>query len=134
MTPLVDQLHDARKLVTVACMIAWAGAFTVTHIPEETASHLPGNDPSLHFIGYFAITGILWMTLLAHRITCLRRIAWVLLGSTAYSTFDELSQPLFGRSCTLGDWLSNLVAICTILVAGELFMLVVSHKKNAAVR
>lgn len=134
MTPLLDTLHAARKLIATACVLAWAGAFTVTHIPEETASQLPGSDPSLHFIGYFAITGILWLTLLAHRITCLRRITWVLVGSIAYSTLDELTQPLFGRSCAMSDWLSNLTAICTVLILTELFTLLASRKKNAEAR
>jgi VanZ family protein len=130
MTPPVEKFHAIRKPLTVVCILTWIAAFTVTHIPEETASHIPGTDPSLHFIGYVGVTGILWITVLAHRVRRMWRVLGVFFGTTAYSIFDELTQPLFGRSCMMNDWMANLQATVAFLVVAEIVVLLVSRTKT----
>jgi VanZ family protein len=131
MTPLADHLRRARKPLTWACAVAWVSAFTITHIPVEAASHIPGSDSSLHFIGYLVITGILWLTLATYPLPRWHRIVWTFLATIAYSTLDELTQPLFGRACALGDWRSNLMGIISLLIAAELLTFLFSRKENA---
>ena len=130
MTPLAEKLHAIRKPLTGVCILMWIAAFTVTHIPEETASQIPGTDPSLHFTGYVGVTGILWITVLAYRVRRMWRIIGVFLGTTVYSIFDEMTQPLFGRSCMMNDWVANFQAIIAFIVLAEMITLLVSRMKT----
>lgn len=122
MTGLV---HGARRLsgwVPVLLGVYWLAIFTATHWPRLD---IPGgrvllsSDKLLHFTAYM-ILGLLLTWSLATLPRWRRRgilgmltyrrgaMALAVIGIVAlYGAFDELTQPLAGRSTELLDWLAD---------------------------
>ena len=93
-----------------------------------------GLDKLCHFLGY---AGLAFLASIAWSLwrpvgRPLRRghLAIVLLGLTAYGSFDEITQPLVHRTCELADWLAD-VAGAAVGLAG--FALSTLFVRRAAV-
>jgi VanZ family protein len=89
----------------------WLALLIATHLPRD----FPG-VPSEHVdkvvhAATFALLG--WLLATAWQRTAGRltgrhlRAAW--LAIVLYAAADELTQPWFGRTCALGDWLADAV-------------------------
>jgi VanZ family protein len=94
-----------RTLFWILCFLA---AFTVSHLPppERPAPPLI-NDKLLHFAGFVALGLLtLWRRRPAARLARASLLGWYA-ALLAYAAADELTQPLAGRSCELGDWLAD---------------------------
>lgn len=114
--------HWIRTAVWLTCL---AGAFTATHIPPPSKP-LPftPNDKLLHFVG-FAGLGLLtaWQAASGRSAPASRKVAAWFLALIAYGALDELSQPIAGRSCELGDWLADCGGAAVGIIALTLYFL-----------
>jgi VanZ family protein len=76
------------------------------------------SDKWLHFLAYINLTFLLWFSLKpVGRVSWYQGVVWlVLLVVIVCGGLDELTQPPFGRTCDLYDYLTNVVAVITGLV------------------
>lgn len=91
----------------VGCLL---GAFTMTHLPPPNEPQPdPFNDKVLHIIG-FAVLGLATGRRFARGTRSRPGEMYLLLfvGLGVYALFDELTQPIVGRSCEMTDWLADL--------------------------
>ena len=118
----------ARGLM-MALAVYWLALFTGTHLPIDPDIVVPGKDKMLHFVGYGGL-GLLFGLTLALRSSprprlrregqregasapndshARRRLPLVgaMFVLAIYGIFDELTQPLVGRTCDFHDWLAD---------------------------
>jgi VanZ family protein len=102
-----------RGIVIAALVCYWVALFVSTHVPLEPQISVPGEDKTLHFVGYGVLA-------LLFGIAFPRSLRLALIVLALYAAFDELTQPLVGRHCDFHDWLADLggIAIGLTLVAG----------------
>ena len=101
----------------------WAVLFVLTHTPPAKMPPGPASDKLMHFMAYLVLSFLLGTTLYLAVPGQRRRMPLlVLLAGAAYGAFDELTQPLSGRACELGDWLADLAGVATVALV--LFILV----------
>jgi len=98
-----------RILSALVCGTLWAGSLTATHIPPDGLPEIEHvSDKTLHMSGYVVLAVSLGFTLRFRGATA-RRVAIVLpIVMMLYGAFDELTQPLFGRHASWGDWLADI--------------------------
>jgi VanZ family protein len=108
-----------RRFITVALILYWAFALTMTHIPHTPPLGPVTSDKLAHFLGYGALTGLLFLTLWISRPN-LRYMPLIVLGIIIiYAAFDELTQPLFHRDAEFGDFLADgAAALIAVSVLG----------------
>jgi len=111
-TPLPGRFARPLALLTLAYTLVLVLA---THYPkpEDLLGPDPPSDKTLHFIAY-GVLGILAMAALAargHR--SLRAAAMLLLSLAILAAVDEATQPLFGRTAELWDWVYDLIGLGT---------------------
>ena len=112
-----------RNCMLILCVFMWICAFTATHLPGEAVPRLRLSDMSLHAIGYFVLVAILVATLVVHGLPRRRRVLAVLVVVPLYAAFDEISQPLFGRSTSIHDWIMDLCGALLAIAAVESFLI-----------
>lgn len=103
----------ARRISRTARTVVWCVtlvlAFTATHIPPPSKPiPLVLRDKTLHVLG-FTVLGFLTLWRLSaqpNRLAGTTIVVWFV-GLLAYGAFDELTQPITGRSCEFGDWLAD---------------------------
>jgi VanZ family protein len=99
-----------RPLVrTLICVSIFISAFVVTHLPPPDQPIKPlEHDKLLHMTGFFVLGAMVVWRLGSLRATLPVPVAmvWYALLLT-YAAFDELTQPIMGRSCELYDFLSD---------------------------
>jgi len=101
-----------------ALAVYWLVLFIGTHLPTQQVSGVAmANDKVLHATAYAVLTTLV----------C---IAWRRVGGSlglrgrlviaavvlTYGAIDEFSQPYFGRSCDLLDWIADGVGVTLALV------------------
>lgn len=114
----------AKPIVrTLICVSIFTTAFVVTHLPPPDQPIKPlEHDKLLHTIGFFGLGTVLtWRLLATHRpFPLITAIAWYSVLLT-YGAFDELTQPITGRSCELLDFLADafggLLGMSVVLLA-----------------
>ena len=129
MTTLFERLKSFRNLIILANAIFFVAAFTVSHLPGEDLPSLHVGDKTLHIIGYFGL-GIALLPLIASY--GFRRLARVFLTFAlllTYGTFDELTQPLFGRTCDYQDLIADGIGSAAAILAVEIAFAVLQRKK-----
>jgi len=107
---------DLRTWLWAACVLA---AFVVTHLPPGAQGRHVVPDYILHFVGFSAL-GIVtcWRSAGANR-RLTWRAWWVGVAFLAvYGIVDERTQPIFGRSCELTDYLADLCGIIAGMTIG----------------
>ncbi len=107
----------ARRTVLLGCIVAWLVAFAATHTPIPVPPRMEFSDKTLHVAGYFALSTVFWLTLLAYGRTAPARACLTGIVMAAYGGFDELTQPLFNRSASFDDWVADLCGIVIAVVA-----------------
>jgi len=115
-----------RRTMFAACAIVWACAFVATHVP---AKELPGfrvGDKVLHVVGFLGLGAVFLLALVAHGKSRRRRVWMGFPVLLLYAAFDEITQPLVGRTAALTDWLSDaagaalaIAAVETVLAMGK---------------
>jgi len=56
----------------------------------------------------------------------------VSIAAAAYGAFDELTQPLFGRSASWGDWLADMVGAAVAVIVFEAVLSMRARRKPSA--
>ena len=91
--------------------------FLLTHIPQK---HIPEQLQMLSFDKFLHVIAYGMLTCLALRTVKtplpLRTYLVVFLLIAAFGAFDEYTQILAGRSCSMFDWLANIVGITAVLL------------------
>ncbi len=98
----------------------WLVLLTLTHLPPRFIGHPPVTDKTLHVLAYTTLAGLLYVALWA---TWPRRpiVRWVLGCICVLGALDEWTQPMFGRSCELLDWVAD---VSGAIVAVGMLMLI----------
>ena len=108
MTPSSGQPNRLRRIVLYICIGFWLAAFVATHVPASTISGVHVSDKTLHLAGYFLLGGVFLITLIIYGVSRTARDIMVLLILAVYGAFDELTQPIVGRTAALGDWFADI--------------------------
>ncbi|MBU0595298.1 VanZ family protein [Candidatus Bipolaricaulota bacterium] len=97
---------DLRTWLWAACVLS---AFVVTHVPPAGRGPRVIPDYILHFAGFSAL-GIVtcWRFAGANRRLTLKAWWFGVAFLAVYGIVDETTQPIFGRSCELSDYLADL--------------------------
>lgn len=97
----------------------WIAMAVLTHLPKVPGVPQMG-DKTTHFVGFAALGALLYLCALATG----RASSWtglfVLTIVSLYAAFDEITQPLTGRSCSFVDWMADLSgAAAAVMVMGN---------------
>jgi len=120
MSPPPSWITRHRRLLTAVAIVLWALAFTATHVPPSDLGSVTVSDRVLHVIGYAGLTFWIGLAMVATGAAPRRRVVGIALVLAAYGVFDELTQPIFGRTASIHDWLADLVGLVVGLAAAEL--------------
>ena len=113
-----DRLY--RKLVAVGLVIGWLLLFTATHLPsKQLPSGIELPDKMIHYWAY-TVLGLHFCLFIMSRapkisVGVQRCLLYVGPGIALYGAFDEITQPLTGRSCEFMDWVSDALGALTAL-------------------
>lgn len=110
--------------------VIWIACFILTHIPRENVPEtpsLPYIDKVVHFL-MFSVLGWLLAKALYSRTDSKRTALVKTIGLLAlYGIFDEVTQPIVGRTMELGDWIAD---VCGAACAATLAIYVYGKKKK----
>ena len=119
MTDRPTASRGVRRLATAVCGALWIASLVATHVPISHLPDLPTGDKTLHGAGYFVLAGVFAVTLLLHGLSPRRRSTTVLIVMALYGAFDEITQPLAGRSASWGDWLADIIGSLAAVMVCE---------------
>lgn len=108
-----------QNLIRVAAMLLWSGlVLTVTHLPPEHSlmrqlPDYPQGDKLVHATLYGIFGWLVWYDRRGRG----RELALLLLLAAA----DEWTQPWFGRTADISDWLADAVGMTAALGLTSLF-------------
>lgn len=129
MTDLPAASRGMRRLAMFACTGLWLAALVVTHVPRSSLGTMSANDKMLHAIGYFVLGCALAVTLMLHGHSSRRRMIAVSIAAAAYGAFDEVTQPLFYRSASWGDWFADLIGAAAAIIIFETALHIRARRK-----
>jgi VanZ family protein len=114
-----------RALSTGVLACYWLAMFTGTHWPNFTLIAYPKNtDKILHLSAYAGLSFLIAVRLELKREVRLRDGLWIMAVIVAYSIFDEVTQPYFGRTCdifdALADWVGGIFGLGAFAVLRRL--------------
>ena len=118
-----------RKITDALLVIWWISMFILTTIPTTNLPGIEviGLDKVVHFILYGILTALLWRALAQRKYFGSQLMFMVVFTTTLYALFDEIHQPLVGRTCSLFDFSADTLGI--LFVSTILF---IRHRKRAA--
>ena len=120
--------HRHRRLLLLACVLLWVTLMVATHLPPERMPRTRLSDKFLHALGYFGLAAIFWSTLRAHELPGRVRVACVFFAAAAYAAVDEITQPMVGRSASLGDWAADVLGAAAALAVCELLSIALTRR------
>ena len=118
----------SHRVLRWALVVAWAGAFVATHVPGRSIPQVHVGDKMLHVAGYFVLASLLVGLLATRGMPRRRRVAVVLAAFAVYGAFDEITQPLFGRSADTIDWLADMLGAAVAVAVWELSFAIVRRR------
>jgi VanZ family protein len=99
-----------HRLLLVATICFWIICAMLTHVPVPPG-FIPAaeNDKIRHFVGFAILATLFFVALLtsSHARPPLRSALLVLIILMLYAIIDEVTQPVVGRRCELGDWIAD---------------------------
>ena len=119
-TPAPKASRTVRSILIAICAVTWIGAFTATHLPPGDVPAMGPSDKVLHLAGYAVLATPLMLTLAALGRTRRRRIVFAVTVLLIYGIVDELTQPIFGRSAAIGDWLCDAAGTIGAVIVWEI--------------
>ncbi len=115
--------NAASRWPQVLLTVYWVVLAVATHWPKMPGLDIPGKDKTAHVVAYGVLAGL--MLLVAgrwhDRYGRLKIAAAVIVIAGVYGAIDEVTQPFSGRSCTLGDWLADMVGVLIVCGVYVLF-------------
>jgi VanZ family protein len=101
-----------------ALVLYWLVLFIGTHLPTQKVSGVAmANDKAIHATAYAVLTTLVciaWRRI-GGSPGLLGRLV-IAAGVLTYGAIDEISQPYFGRSCDLMDWIADGAGVTLALV------------------
>ena len=107
---------------------------TMTHLPPGKVPDMGANDKLEHLGAYGLLSGAFFISLWA---SFPRKQVATWLTPTiilAFGALDEITQPFFGRSCELNDWLADATGMVIAVTTLTLIRLMVNRKIPVASR
>jgi VanZ family protein len=96
--------------------VYWLGILTLTHLPPSELPKTHVSDKLAHFV-VFALLAVFLCLSLWNKMRSPPMMAIVVLAiGLAYGAFDENTQPIFGRTCSLYDWYADAAGAGTAVV------------------
>jgi VanZ family protein len=109
-----------RQKITISILVPFfIGLVILSHIPiPRLVYQAQVSDKWLHFLAYLNLVFLVWFSVRPDtKVSWGRRLVWlVLLAVCAYGGIDELSQPYFGRTKDMRDFLANAGGVLTGLI------------------
>jgi len=129
-------LHRLRYVLLVLLVLLWAGAFTLSHLPPGDVPDFHVGDKVLHTAGFAGLASAFGVTMLAFGVPRRRRLAMLFAVMLAYGAIDEWTQPWFGRSCELRDWLHDVLGtvIAAVMVEAVAWIAGINRRGGAETR
>jgi VanZ family protein len=116
-----------RRIAWYLTITYWIGLFGVTHIPPAQLPKTNVSDKVEHFTAYAILCGLLHFCLWPKPLHPLSRAAIVIGTAMAYGAFDELTQMLVNRSCSIDDWYADVGGAITAVILMTLLRLAVAR-------
>jgi VanZ family protein len=100
--------NPLRTAAWAVVVVYWVAMLIATHLPPERLPTTHVSDKVENFVGYALLTTLLLLALSrgTARLT-MARIITIVAIVLIYGAFDELTQPWFRRTCSLGDWIAD---------------------------
>jgi len=120
-----------RLVLASILMTYWLAMFFGTHLPRLPRSLAEQSDKVLHFVAYGGLAVLLLGWRASRRAPTLQTVVmlWVLIA--VYGLFDELTQPLVGRHCDVGDWFADIIgAGIGLTVMWPITLRVIAHLRR----
>lgn len=110
---------QTKKLFQIALPVYWLALFAGTHAPINTPL-LPVEifniDKVYHFTACAILAALLATTWqLSSGILNGRHLRWIWLVVAAYGAFDEITQKMVGRDCSIWDWCADVTGAAVAL-------------------
>lgn len=121
----IGRFRPLRHYALVVCVTLWCAACVLTHLPPDDVPNFHASDTTLHAAGFAGLTASFFAVLLCRGVPRLKRILMILAILPAYGALDEWTQPLFGRTCDLNDWMHDFMGMLLGIVIMELGTLLV---------
>lgn len=115
-------LHRHRRWVLGITICLWITACVLTHLPPGDVPDLRTGDATLHSVGFWGLASWFLLTLVGYRVKPLRRVLIVFAVMAAYGALDENTQPWFGRTCDLGDWINDMTGTAVAVGVWEIVL------------
>ena len=125
-------LYRVRKVMLALSVLAWLGAFSVSHIPADVMHEIKTpSDTTLHMSGFAILAGLFLLALAAFNVRTMRRSIIVLAVMALYAALDERTQPLVNRVCDVRDWYADMAgSIIVVIVLGLLLHIFARRRAN----
>jgi VanZ family protein len=120
-TQTMITLNKKRLIIT---LVALTTVLILTHIPQEKFSpslHIFSYDKLIHVVVYGVVTALALSALACRRL--LLEIICVVIVLSLICVADEVTQPMFNRSCSLADWLADLAGILMVSIVYYIYKL-----------
>lgn len=94
----------------------WILCFAVTHVPlRGQEPPIPGLDKVIHLALYGMLAALFYFSIKSRTAPLMLQLKKTALILVLYSVFDEITQPLVGRTCDgwdlLADWLGLSIGL-----------------------
>ena len=104
----------------ILTLLYWGAICVATHMPHVPADTPQVNDKVMHFMAYGLLTGLFFLSLWTLGVRPRLSVLLTLLIVLVYGVIDERTQPYFGRTCDLIDWLADAAGTTVSLLAMSL--------------
>jgi VanZ family protein len=97
----------------------WIALLTGTHWPKMPNIDVPGKDKTMHVVAYAILAGLL-LNVMARRTWLARGVSIAAMAVAIVAVagaLDEWTQPYFGRTCDLFDWLADMAGAVGVSIA-----------------
>ncbi len=108
-----------KALCHVALVGFWLTLLVATHVPIQVplTGEVDNVDKIYHFTAYAILAGLLATTWqMSSGILTARHLLWVWIAVVLYGAFDEWTQPLVNRECSIWDWVADAAGAATGLL------------------
>ena len=108
-----------QKTTIVVLTIYWIALVILAHMPiPQVVYQAKVSDKWLHFLAYLNLVFLVWFSIRPdNKVRWREKAGWlVFLAVVVYGGIDELTQPYFGRTKDLMDFLANAEGVATGLM------------------
>lgn len=117
--------YRGRIALRVLAAFYWLGIFTLTHLPPSELPKTKVSDKFAHFTVYSLLCVLLYVCLWSAKRSIWRTAGLVIAIALIYGALDELTQPFFGRDCSLYDWFADAGGTLTVVTILTIIRLLV---------